>query len=100
MEHTKGPWKVIRCEANLKGGGYHPSRCSRRFTLIEDGKGYCAQHAPSNIKASRTARLDKWDKQFAFKQKMWKHEELARKVLEHVESCDHEHCRQLLRAAH
>ena len=84
-----------RCKASIRSTRNHSVRCSRRFTVIESGQGYCAQHAPSNIRARCTAQLDKWDKQFAFKQKMWKREELARKVLEHVESCDNEHCKAL-----
>lgn len=41
----------------------HYCQCSRSGVLIEDGKPWCQQHAPSTQKAKGDARDGKWEQQ-------------------------------------
>ena len=43
-------------------GGY---MCRRKATVSEDGKRWCKQHAPSNVKARDIARQKKYDRERA-----------------------------------
>ena len=51
-----------RCQGRMMWSGPHDSQyCSRRATIVEDGKRYCRQHTPSLMSAKydvRNAALD------------------------------------------
>lgn len=45
-------------------GGY---MCTRKATITEDGKRWCKQHAPSNVKAKGIAQQKKYERERAIR---------------------------------
>lgn len=51
-----------RCSERVYGGGsFTGHSCRKKATREEDGRPWCAQHAPSAVKARRDARTMRWD---------------------------------------
>lgn len=55
----------VNCSVTVTDG-WHRSKCSRKAKVVEDGKPYCGQHAPSALQARRAARDAKWRSESAF----------------------------------
>lgn len=49
-----------RCQKTTFRWGLADRQCTRRGTVVEDGKRYCKQHAPSLIKARYVERKNAW----------------------------------------
>ena len=52
----------MKCVTEVSNGqgGWDWHRCSREAIVTEDGKGYCKQHAPSNVKARSDATMARY----------------------------------------
>ena len=55
-----------RCAKEVTGeGGWHHHQCPRKIALTEEGKGWCRQHAPSSVAATRKAGQARWEAKWA-----------------------------------
>lgn len=50
-----------RCSERVYGGSFMGHSCRKTATREEDGRPWCAQHAPSAVKARRDARTLRWN---------------------------------------
>jgi hypothetical protein len=55
--------------------------CSRKPTVVRDGKAYCWQHDPERISRLRQERNKRWDAEWKAKEAAWDAAD-ARRVLE------------------
>lgn len=69
----------IRCGARVYGDGRGGTSCSRIGVLISsNGKHYCKQHLPENVKARDAARRARWDVEMKARSERWDREGVER----------------------
>ena len=49
------------CCESVAEGGFGQFHCTRRASIVEGGKPYCKQHAPSTVQARRDAASVAWN---------------------------------------
>ena len=63
-------------------GSYHPSQCSRKGVLQHDGKAYCKQHHPPEVKKRLNAQNEKWEEKSSARAKIHRLNRAAPELLE------------------
>jgi len=65
------------CSERVSSDAWGITDCSRKPTVVEDGKPWCYQHAPSAVEKRRAARDAKWAADAKRREAHWAEEAFA-----------------------
>lgn len=83
-EKTNSTEATTKCSQSVNGSGWTSSRCTRKATVVEDGKSYCTQHRPSKKKERHEQMNLRINRQIAISNADDKLQEARNKVIAEV----------------
>jgi hypothetical protein len=70
-----------KCE-KLIFSNWHHYPCSNKAKVKREGKWYCGKHDPVAVEDKHKNSQDKWDREWAEKQRRWRREKRANTAIE------------------